>query len=130
MTRDERAAIARALADAEDGTTGRIGVRVIPDSKVDAFERAKREFKRVRLHRHASENAALILIAPKAQRFAIIGDRFLHNRVGDEFWRDVVEHTQPYLSRGETRDGIVYAIGRIGEALHAYFPLQDSGAAP
>jgi uncharacterized membrane protein len=130
MTRDERAAIARALADAEDGTTGRIGVRVIPDSKVDAFERAKREFKRVRLHRHGYENAALILVAPKAHRFAIIGDRLLHHRVGDEFWRDVVEHTQPYLSRGEIREGIVYAVGRIGGALHAHFPLLNSGAAP
>jgi uncharacterized membrane protein len=130
MTRDERAAIARALADAEDGTTGRIGVRVIPDSRVDAFERAKREFKRARLHRHGYENAAMILVAPKAHRFAIIGDRLLHHRVGDEFWRDVVEQTQPYFSRGAIQEGIVYAVGRIGEALHAHFPQGESDVAP
>jgi hypothetical protein len=52
VTRDERAKIVRALAEAEDGTTGRIGVRIVPDSSVDAFERAGREFKRAGLHRH------------------------------------------------------------------------------
>jgi uncharacterized membrane protein len=121
MTRAERAEITRALAEAEEGTTGRIGVRVIPDRSVDAFERAKREFVRVGLHRHGDANAALILVAPKAQRFAVIGDRALHQRVGDAFWRDVVEQTQPYFARGAVADGITYAIGRIGAALHQHF---------
>jgi len=122
VTRDERAAIARALADAEEGTTGRIGVRVVPDRDVDAFDRAKREFKQAGLHRHAHENAVLILVAPKARRFAIVGDRALHQRVGDAFWRAVVADTKPFFSRGALLDGIVYAIGRAGDALRAHFP--------
>jgi uncharacterized membrane protein len=121
VTRDERARIVRALADAEDGTSGRIAVRVVPDGSVDAFERAKREFTRVGLHRHDRANAALILVAPNARRFAVIGDRALHQRVGDEFWHEVVEESRPYLARGEVTNGIVHAIGRIGEALHAHF---------
>ncbi len=121
MNRDERAAIARALKTAEEGTTGRIGVRVIPDRECDAFERAEREFLRANLHRHDHANAALILVAPKARRFAVIGDRALHDRVGDAFWRNIVEQTQPYFTRGALCEGIVYAIGRIGEAMHAHF---------
>lgn len=122
MTRDQRAAVARALADAEEGTTGRIGVRVVADRDVDAFERAKREFVHAGLHRHAHENAVLILVAPKARRFAIIGDRALHEKVGDAFWRGVVGETEPYFARGELLDGIVYAIGRAGDALRTHFP--------
>jgi uncharacterized membrane protein len=121
MTRAQRAEIARALTEAEEGTTGRIGVRVIPDRNVDAFERAKREFVRVGLHRHGDANAALILVAPKAQRFAVIGDRALHQRVGDTFWRDVVARAEPYFARGAVVDGIIYAIDRIGAALHQHF---------
>ena len=121
MTRDERSAIVRALADAEEGTSGRIGVRVVPGRDVDAFERAKREFMRVGLHRHAQANAALILVAPQARRFAIIGDRALHERVGDAFWRDIVTESEPYFARGALRDGIIQAIGRLGEALRAHF---------
>lgn len=121
MTRRERNSIAAAIGKAEDGTTGRIAVRVIPDGAVDAFDRAKREFERAGLHRHRSANAALILVAPKAHRFALIGDRALHERVGDAFWNGVVEEARPYFARGAIVDGVVYAVGRIGEALRAHF---------
>jgi uncharacterized membrane protein len=121
VTRDERAKIARALTAAEDGTTGRIAVRVIPDASVDAFARAQYEFRRVGLHRHCQQNAALILVAPKARKFAVIGDLALHQRVGDSFWNDVVEDMQPHFSRGAVYDGIILAIERVGIVLHAHF---------
>lgn len=122
MTAEQRAHIARAITDAEAGTTGRIVVRVIPDQNVDAFVRAKRDFGRAGLHHHATRNAALILVAPKAQRFAVLGDRALHERVGDAFWRDVVEEAQPYFARGATEEGVLHAVARIGAALREYFP--------
>ncbi len=122
MNAADRADIARAIASAEDGTTGRIAVRVIPDKTVDAFERAVHEFARTGLHRHDAGNAALVLVAPGARKFAVIGDRALHQRVGDEFWNAVVAESRQYFVRGETRDGVLHAVGRIGEALHAHFP--------
>lgn len=121
MNRDDRATIAHAIAAAEDGTTGRIAVRIVPDKAVDAFERATHEFARTGLHRHDPGNAALILVAPNARRFAVVGDRALHELVGDAFWNGVVTESSPYFARGQTRDGILHAIGRIGEALHAHF---------
>ena len=121
MNPADRAAVARAIAAAEDGTSGRIAVRVIPDKSVDAFQRATHEFARTGLHRHDAGNAALVLVAPNARKFAVIGDRALHERVGDAFWNGVVEETAPYFARGETRDGVLHAVGRIGEALHAHF---------
>jgi len=129
VTATERHSIRAAIAQAEAGTTGRIAVRVIPDVAVDAFERAKREFERARLHRHRHANAALILVAPKAQRFAIIGDRALHEEVGDAFWSDVVARSQPYFERGAIADGVLYAIGRIGEALRANFVMAPTESA-
>jgi len=121
VTRAERDGIRRAIAAAEEGTTGRIAVRVIPDGAVEAFERAKAEFGRVGLHRHGARNGALILVAPKARRFAIVGDAALHERVGDEFWNGVVRDATPYFAGGRNADAIVFAVGRIGDALHAHF---------
>ncbi|HEX4013168.1 MAG TPA: TPM domain-containing protein [Candidatus Cybelea sp.] len=121
MTKADRAEIAHAIAQAEDGTSGRIAVRLIPDRSVDAFARAKREFTALKLHRYEPRNGALILVAPKARQFAVIGDTELHNRVGDQFWNDVVKETQPYFARGETQAGILYAIARIGEVLRQNF---------
>lgn len=121
MTRDDRARIADAIARAEDGTTGRIAVRVIPDKSVDAFERATHEFARTGLHRHDAANAALLLVAPTARRFAVVGDRALHERVGNAFWDSIVAEAQPFFGRGDLTGGIVHAVGRVGEALHAHF---------
>ena len=127
MTRDQRATIARSITAAEDGTTGRIAVRVIPDASVDAFARAKREFEQLGLHRHEHANAALILVATKARQFAVLGDRALHERVGDAFWNDVVEQSRPYFARGEIFEGILHAVRLLGEALHEHFarPSRD-----
>ncbi|HEY6486713.1 MAG TPA: TPM domain-containing protein [Candidatus Cybelea sp.] len=121
MTKADRAEIAHAIAQAEDGTSGRIAVRVIPDRSVDAFQRAKREFGALKLHRYEPRNGALILVAPNARQFAIIGDKELHERVGNAFWDDVVKETQPYFAGGDTQAGILYAIARIGEALRQNF---------
>jgi uncharacterized membrane protein len=129
MTRQERGAIASAIAAAEDGTTGRIAVREIPDATVDAFERAKREFEQSGLQRQGGANAALILVAPKARRFAVIGDRALHERVGDRFWNGVVEESRTYFTRGAISDGVIAAVARIGEALRTHFPQSAGGRA-
>ena len=128
MNRDDRARIAHAIAEAENGTSGRIAVRIVPDDNVDAFARAVHEFARTGLHRHDASNAALVLFAPKARRFAVIGDRALHQRVGDAFWNGVVAESAAYFKRGSFADGIVHAVGRIGEALHAHFPVGSENA--
>jgi len=129
VTKAQQATISAAIAAAEDGTTGRIAVREIPDRSVDAFERAKREFGRVGLQRHEHANAALILVAPKARQFAIIGDRALHERVGDAFWNDLVKECQPFFARDDTEAGILYAVARLGEVLHAHFAEPSTSSA-
>lgn len=121
MTRVEREAVRRAIAAAEDGTSGRIAVRVIPDADVEAFDRATDEFARIGLHRNAARNGALILVAPKARRFAVVGDRALHERVGNDFWKAVVRDARPQFAQGRNVDAIVLAVERIGDALHAHF---------
>lgn len=120
MTRSERDQIARAIRAAEDGTSGRIAVRIVPDPAVDAFDRAKRELHRAALHRN-SDAAALVLVAPKARSFAVIGDRALHERVGQQFWHEIVAEAQPYFARGALTEGILHAITRLGAVLKTHF---------
>ncbi len=129
MTRPELEAIASAIRDAENGTTGRIAVRIVPEANVDAFERATAEFRSIGLHRHQSSNGAMVLVAPKARRFAVIGDRALHERVGPAFWQQIVNGAQPYFARGAVRDGIVHVVGQLGEALKMHFSTQTVGPA-
>jgi uncharacterized membrane protein len=126
MTGRDRERIADAIAKAERGTTGRIAVRIVPDKNVEAFERAKQEFGHTGLHRHAQRNAALILVAPKARRYAVIGDTALHERVGDGFWNEVVAGMQPLFERGDAAGAIVGAVSHIGSALREHFPSAEA----
>ncbi len=121
MTRAARERIARAIRQAESGTTGRVMVRVVPDAEVEPYELARAEFLRAGLHHGERGNAALILVAPKAKKFAILGDRELHARVGETFWKNVVAEMEPYLARNDLDAGIVHAVARIGSELHAHF---------
>jgi len=121
VTKAERARIHDALERAEAGTTARIGVRFVPDVQVDALERAKTEFERAGMHGHAARNAALILVAPKARQFAVIGDRELHARVGDRFWNEAVELMRERFAADDIAGAVVVGLEHIGAALHEHF---------
>ena len=61
--------------------------------------------------------------------FAIIGDRALHERVGGAFWDDLVKESEPFFARGDTEAGILYAVARLGEVLHAHFAEPSTSSA-
>lgn len=124
MNRLTNARIERAIRLAEEGTSGHIVVRVVPDADVDAFARAKDEFTYAKLHAAPERNTAMILVAPVARTFAVLGDRDLHARVGDAFWRTLVTEMQPYFVKKKLGDGIVYGVERIGRELHSHFPAK------
>jgi uncharacterized membrane protein len=125
VTRLAHARIERAIVEAEAGTTGHVVVRLLPDRDVDAFTRAKDEFEKAGLHKVRERNVALVLVAPRARAYAVIGDRELHARVGDAFWQGLVDEMRPPLQRGKTTDAIVLAVERIGRELHRYFPCSQ-----
>ncbi len=125
MTRLAHARIERAIVQAEAGTTGHVVVRLVPDSEVDAFARAKQEFEKAELHKSHEHNVAMILVAPAARGYAVLGDRELHARVGDDFWRTLVAEMRPYFTQGKVVDAIIYAVERIGRELHKHFPLSS-----
>jgi len=126
VTTPERRRIADAIAQAERGTSGRIAVRLIPDADVDAFQRAKMEFERIGMRHHEPRNSALILVAPKARRYAVIGDRALHARVGDAFWNDVVAELRPFFAHDDIAGAIVRGVERLGSAFEEHFASPET----
>jgi uncharacterized membrane protein len=125
VTAAQRAGVAQAIAEAERGTSGRIAVWELPDTRLDALARARREFTNIGLDKHAPRNGALVVVAPAARQFAIVGDRGLHERVGPEFWNDVVRESAASFADGGVYDGVRTAVRRLGEALQTHFPQRD-----
>ncbi len=122
MTRLAHARIERAVRAAERGTTGHIVVRIVPEKSLDAFDRARQEFEQAGLHTARARNASMILVAPVARKYAVLGDKALHERVGDAFWKSLVDEMRPYFASDRSVEAIVFAIDRIGTELHRHFP--------
>ena len=124
MTAPDGERIRRAIEAAERGTTGRIGVRIVPGKTADALEDARAHFAQARLHEHEQRNAVVFFVAPKARRFAIFGDSALHEHVGDRFWNDLVREMTPYFAGGDLTEGLLLGIARVGEQFRLHFSAE------
>ena len=122
MKRLDGARIRRAIDDAERGTTGHIAVRIFPGHTAHALATACEQLHAAQLHRAAQRNAVVFLVAPHVREFAAYGDEGIHRRVGDAFWKHLVDEMTPYFERGEPTDGLLHGIAAVGEQLHAHFP--------
>ena len=126
MNAADGARIEAALAQAESDTTGRIAVRIVPGGGVEALERAKAEFQAAKLHETVDRNAALVLVAPEARTFAVLGDSAIHERVGEPFWNALVDEMKPFFARSDFAGGIVHGVTQIGRALRTHFPAGNA----
>lgn len=115
--------IVSAIAEAEKQTSGEIRVHVQP--KVFGGEIrtvAERTFERLGMTKTALRNGVLLFIASEQQRFVILGDRGIHDKVPAGFWDDIAAKLTIRFKSGQFTDGIVEAIHSAGEQLKSYFP--------
>jgi uncharacterized membrane protein len=114
--------IRRAIAAAEQRTSGELRVVVHQYPAVDALAAAKEEFARLGMHRTRERNAVLIFVAPLSRTFALYGDTGIHAKCGDGFWQEVADAMSGHFKREAYTDGLVHALERAGELLAVHFP--------
>ena len=114
--------IVKAIQNAEGQTSGEIRVHVQPKSGSDIRQFAERTFERLGMTKTAHRNGVLLFIASEENRFAILGDRGIHEKVPAGFWDDISAKLTIRFRNGEFTDGIVEAIAAAGEHLKQYFP--------
>ena len=115
------ARIREAIRAAEEGTSGCIAVHVTPKRVPDPLEHARATFHLAGLHEHPDANAVLFVVAPKSRKFAVYAGDAIHARLGDEFWKHIVNLMTPLFAAGRPTDGLVAAIERIGSELRVHF---------
>lgn len=115
-------AVAGAVAAAERTTSAEIRVHLDHRCPGDALPQAVAVFERLGMHATAERSGVLIYIAVGDRKLAVIGDRGIHERVGDEYWRQVVDATLGHLRAARPRDGLVQAVRDVGAALESHFP--------
>lgn len=114
--------IVAAIRDAEHKTSGEIRVSISARHIDNAVAAAQAEFLRLGLNQSPERNAVLIFVAPRAHKFAVIGDDAVHAKCGDEFWRQLVEAMSGYFRKSEFTPGIVHGIQKAGDLLAEHFP--------
>lgn len=115
--------IVAAIAAAEAKTSGEIRVFVQRgELKEDGLPLAQKKFLELGMEKTAERNAVLILVAPRSQKFAVVGDKGVHQKCGEEFWQRLVETMRGHFKRDAFTDALVEAIDGTGTLLAQYFP--------
>jgi uncharacterized membrane protein len=122
MARLEHDRIVQAIAAAETKTSGEIRVFIQRGEVDDAVAVGTARFQKLGMTATRERNAVLIFVAPRSQKFAVIGDEGIHQRCSDAFWAQLVEAIGVHFQDEEFTAAIVTAIEVAGERLAEYFP--------
>jgi uncharacterized membrane protein len=121
--------IVNAIKAAEAKTSGQIRVFLQRGKfEEDALARAQKKFVQLGMEKTAERNAVLIFVAPRAQKFAVIGDDGVHQKCGEKFWQDLVSRMREHFLREDFTQALVEGIESTGALLAKYFPR--TGPAP
>lgn len=121
---DEQRIIA-AIRAAEHQTSGEVRVHIEKNPQLPSMDDAARVFRALGMHQTQARNAVLIWLAPERKQFVVLGDEGIHAKVGDDFWKAERDLMGALFREGRFADGLVQAIGQIGEKLKEHFPYQS-----
>jgi uncharacterized membrane protein len=120
--------IVKAIKAAEAKTSGQIRVFLQRGKfEDDALERAQKKFLHLGMEKTRERNAVLIFVAPREQKFAVVGDEGVHQKCGEKFWQDLVTRMREHFLREDFTQALVEGITATGELLASHFP--KTGAA-
>ena len=115
--------IVNAIKAAEAKTSGQIRVFLQRGKfEEEAIARAQKKFLQLGMEKTAERNAVLIFVAPRAQKFAVIGDEGVHQKCSEHFWEQLVTRMREHFLREDFTQALLEAITAAGELLARYFP--------
>ncbi|PHN04480.1 TPM domain-containing protein [Flavilitoribacter nigricans] len=125
FSKEEEKQIIAAIESAEMQTSGEIRVHLTRRPHKDLMQDALRIFHKLEMHKTAQRNGVLILLAPNARQFAIIGDEGINKVVPPNFWQTERDVMLEHFQRKAYGDGVSKVIEQIGDKLKTFFPRQD-----
>jgi uncharacterized membrane protein len=115
--------IVAAIQDAERATSGEVRIHVQPKAYGGEIRTvAERTFERLGMTKTALRNGVLLFIATEEQRFVILGDKGIDEKVPAGFWDEIAAKLTIRFKNGEFTEGIIEAIEAAGVHLGEYFP--------
>lgn len=122
FTADQQARIVAAIIQAEDHTSGEIRVHVEKTCVGDPVKRAIRVFEKLHMHKTDERNGILFYLATDTHCFALVGDKGIHEKVGQDFWEIVRNKVIDEFKHEKFAEGLIAGILECGQQLKKYFP--------
>ena len=129
LSKLEHDQIVNAIREAESKTSGQIRVYIQRGKlNADPLSVAQKKFQRLGMYKTRERNAVLILVAPRAHKFAVIGDKAVHEKCGEEYWQRIADGMRTHFQNEKFSQAIVEAVEEIGKVLAAHFPRTSANA--
>ncbi len=129
LSRLEHDRIVQAIRDAESKTSGEIRVYIQRGKlRPDPLAAAREKFQELEMDKTGHRNAVLIFVAPRTHKLAVVGDRGIHEKCGEEFWQRVVETIRNRFRENQFTEGMHDAIRIIGDVLATHFPRTSTSS--
>lgn len=125
FTEEQKLLIQQSIATAEFNTSGEIRVHIDNACKGDVLDQAANVFGQLKMDATALRNGILFYLAIKDQKFAILGDKGINEKVPADFWDQIKETMVAYFKQQQFTEGLSKGIEMAGEKLKTYFPLQE-----
>jgi uncharacterized membrane protein len=116
--------IAQAIQALEQKTSGELRVYVTSQSVTDTLTAAWKAFARLGMNRTSLRNAALIFVAPEAQKFALIHDQGYANKTTPDFWQTLATQLHTGFKSGAYTATLVQVIAQCADHMAQHFPHQ------
>lgn len=127
FSESDKQLIVNAIKQAENNTSGEIRVYIENScSYVDAIDRAKEVFEKLKMYQTQKRNGVLLYVAFKDRQLAIYGDSGIYEKVGTEFWNNEVKQLLQFFNKLNYAEGIADIVLHIGNALKMHFPFNKS----
>ncbi len=125
FTPEQEEELLKAIQNAELTTSGELRIRVEHKSSGDAYKDAVRAFEKLGMTKTELRNGILFYLATDDHQFVLIGDKGIHEKVGDNFWSSIRDKVIEHFKKGEFTLGLVEGITACGKALAEYFPYME-----
>ncbi len=110
----------------EEETTGEVHIHLeFKTSKKDTLNDAVATFHNLKMDHTPHRNAVLIYISVKDHELACCGDKGIHEKVGDEGWKNLVHELRTHFKQGDYYFGLSKTLDEVGGYLRRYFPAND-----
>jgi uncharacterized membrane protein len=129
LSKLEHDRIVQAIRDAESKSSGEIRIFIQRGNlTADPVIIAQNKFQRLGMYKTRERNGVLVFVAPRAHKFAVIGDKAIHEKCGEQFWQRVVDGMRVHFQKEKFSQALTEAINEVGKVLAAHFPRTSANA--